>query len=144
MEDLLKDACQIAILDHPEEGPGLVCRPYVTESLSILLPKSHPLASREGLYLSELEGITMLVYAHLGIWQKLLDEKMQHVHFIVQQDRASFNELISASQLPCFSTNLSVQSAAVLENRVAVPILDPEAQICFYLCVKKKNQKLLA
>ena len=85
----------------------------------------------------------MLIYAHLGIWQKLHDERMQKIHFIVQQDRTAFNELISASQLPCFSTNLSVQSAAVLENRVAVPILDPEAQIRFYLCAKKKNRKYI-
>lgn len=143
LEDLQKDTCQIAILDHPEESPGLNCRPYVAESLSILLPKHHPLASKSGLYLSDLDGITMLVYAPLGIWQKLHDERMQKIHFIVQQDRTAFNELISASQLPCFSTNLSVQSAAVLENRVAVPILDPEAQIRFYLCAKKKNRKYI-
>ena len=60
LEDLQKDTCQIAILDHPEESPGLNCRPYVAESLSILLPKHHPLASKSGLYLSDLDGITML------------------------------------------------------------------------------------
>ena len=143
LDDLKKDVCQIAILDHPVDEAGLICRPYVAESLSILLPKHHPLASKSGLYLSDLDGITMLVYAHLGIWQKLHDDKMQQIHFIVQHDRTAFNELISASQLPCFSTNLSIQFTQAAENRTAVPILDPEAQIRFYLCAKKKNRKYI-
>ena len=137
LEDLKEDRCQYAILDHQPDEPGIVCKPYVKEQLAIMLPKHHPLASHDSLMLADLDGITMLLFSDLGIWQKLHDEKMQHIRFIVQSDRTAFNELISASQLPCFSTNLTRRFVPTLEGRVAIPILDPEAEIQFYLCTKK-------
>ena len=84
----------------------------------------------------------MLLYSELGVWQRLHDEKMQDIHFIVQTQRDAFTDLINASVLPNFTTNLTQMHSAVLD-RVDVPILDPEATIRFYLCVRKEKRILL-
>lgn len=133
---------QVIVTDVPSQEAGILCREYVTEQLFVSLPPAHPLAKKKGLYLSDLSGQTMLLYSELGVWQRLHDEKMQDIHFIVQTQREALADLISASVLPNFTTNLTQQHSAVLD-RVDVPILDPEATITFYLCVRKDKKKLL-
>ena len=133
---------QLIVMDGPVSAPDVLCREYVTEQLQVSLPPAHPLSQKDGLYLSELAGQTMLVYSELGVWQKLHDEKMRDIHFIVQTQREAFMDLISASVLPNFVTNLT-KPQNNLPDRVHVPILDPEAGITFYLCALEKNKALL-
>ena len=142
LDGLRRGTYQVIVTDAPIREEGILCREYVTEQLFISLPPAHPLAKKKGLYLADLAGQTMLLYSELGVWQKLSDEKMQDIHFIVQTQREAFADLINASVLPSFTTNLTQQHSAELD-RVDVPILDPEATITFYLCVRKEKKKLL-
>ena len=130
------------MINRPVDEPGILCREYVTERLYVSLPPAHPLAKKDGLYLSELAGQTMLVYSELGVWQKLHDEKMQEIHFIVQTRREAFMDLVSASVLPNFTTNLTSGQSARLD-RVNVPVLDPEASITLFLCAPESQLALL-
>ena len=131
-------------LSRPWQEKDVLCCSYVRESLMVSLPRTHPLACRKELHISDLAGLTMLLSTGLGIWQELHDKKMKDVHFIVQSDRKTLHELISASDIPNFVTNLSSQYISyVPENRVAVPLMDPEATVQFYLCAAKKHKKLL-
>ena len=143
-EGLLNGTFQIIALSHPWEEKDILCHSYVRETLMVSLPRTHPLAERKELKIADLSGLTMLLSSGLGIWQELHDKKMKDVHFIVQNDRKALHELISASDLPNFVTNLSGQYISyVPENRTAVPLTDPEATVQFYLCAGKKHQKLL-
>ena len=143
-EGLLDGTFQMIALSRPWQGTDVLCRGYVRENLMVSLPRSHPLANRKELRISDLEGLTMLLSSGLGIWQELHKKKMKDVHFIVQSDRKALHELISASDLPNFVTNLSRQYISyVPENRVAIPLTDPEATVQFYLCARKKHKKLL-
>lgn len=132
---------QLIVMDRPVEEQDLVCRKYTSEHLCISLPSVHPLAQKQGIYLSELGGETMLLFSELGVWQKLRDEKMRDIHFIVQTQRETFRDLIGASALPHFFSNLTGVHHA--PNRTERPILDPEATIDFYLCACNKYRRLL-
>ena len=99
LDGLLREEYQLVILDAPAEQENVVCREYLTERLAVSLPPAHPLAKKEGVYLSELSGQTMLLYSDLGVWNKLRDDKMQGIRFIVQSERDVFADLISASVL---------------------------------------------
>lgn len=141
IDGLRNGTYQVIVTDAPIREDGILCREYVTEQLFISLPPAHPLAKKKGLYLADLAGQTMLLYSELGVWQKLSDEKMQDIHFIVQTQREAFADLISASVLPSFTTNLTQQHSAVLD-RVDIPILDEEATIRFYLCTKARYRPI--
>ena len=142
LDGLRSGTYQIIVADGPIQETGILCREYVTEQLFVSLPPAHPLAKRPGLHLSDLAGQTMLLYSELGVWKKLRDEKMQSIHFIVQTQREAFADLVNASVLPIFTTNLTQQNSAVLD-RVDVPILDPEAKIAFFLCVPERGRRML-
>jgi hypothetical protein len=55
----------------------------------------------------------------------------------------AFQELIKASTLPSFTTNLTSEPNSILSNRIILPILDKDAKITFYCSVKKENKRLL-
>jgi len=143
LDGLLSERYQIVITDAPVEQDDVLCREYVTEQLHISLPPAHPLAKKDSIHLSDLDGQTMLLFSDLGVWGRVCEEQMKHIRFIVQSERDAFVDLINASVLPNFVTNLTHSFAAALPDRVEVPILDPVASITFWLCALKKNRKLL-
>ena len=134
---------QLIITDGPIEKDGVLCRQFVTEHLYISLPPAHPLAKKDGIYLSEMAGQTMLLFADLGVWERLREEKMRDIRFIVQSDREAFSDLVSASVLPNFTSSLLKDFGGPPMDRVNIPLLDKEASITFWLCAMKKNKKLL-
>lgn len=145
LEGLQNGSYHLVLLDHPLEGETVLSKPYFREQLFVSLPPAHPLAQRESVTLADLAGQTMLLYSDLGVWHRL-HEQMTETHFIVQTERQAFTDLISASVLPSFTTNLTsilpAPSGSPPIDRVAVPISDEAATIQFYVCALKKNRRL--
>ena len=147
-EQLLSDLCtktyQIIITSVPIDEPGVLCRRYCEERLFLTVPPAHPMATRtDGIHFSDLAGETMLLFRDIGIWEKVVKEKLAQTKFILQDQDEAFTALLDASALPAFVTNLTVRYGNRRQNRVHLPILDPEAQITFYCSVLKENEKLL-
>jgi hypothetical protein len=83
----------------------------------------------------------MLLRSDLGIWQPLVDS-LTSTKFIVQKDWDAFEELISASALPSFSTNITHLASENDSQRVHIPISDREATKTFYISALKKNKAI--
>ena len=73
----------------------------------------------------------------------MVETKMSQTKFILQDQDEAFVSLIQASALPAFATNLTLDNNNRRQNRVILPILDPEASITFYCCVHESNRKYL-
>lgn len=87
----------------------------------------------------------MLLRSDLGIWQPLVNQLTQ-TKFIVQKDWAAFVDLVNASALPTFSTNITQQNtkeSTANSQRIQIPISDKEAIKIFYISVLKKNKAIL-
>ena len=61
----------------------------------------------------------------------------------MQSDRSILAELVRASNLPCFSSNLTVFRFCAAVNRVRVPLSDEEAFVTFFLCARESDRELL-
>ncbi len=104
------------------------------------LPKEHRYARRKSLSFAEMNGENMLLMPDIGFWSFVL-EKMPDSRFLTQNDRFSFNELIEASSLPAFVSNLSEKFSKVPEGRIYVPITDEDATVTYYLACKSDRKK---
>lgn len=109
-----------------------------SEKLFLAVPPAHPLATAHGLWLRDLAGQSLLLYSSIGFWYDLCQEKIPNPRFLLQNDMDVFNELVEASALPCFVTDVTLATAHH-ENRIAIPILDPEAHVTYYCTCKKEN-----
>lgn len=134
---------QMIVLTHPEESDTFQSIRWQNEHLYITLPPAHPLAGRDSVYLHELNGQTILLYSQIGFWYDLCMEKMPESRFLIQNEYDALGELVQASALPAFSTNLVCSEDDRHLNRVFIPVLDPEASVDYYCIIKKTSSTLL-
>ncbi len=120
--------------------------PYRRERLSVSLPAAHPLAREKELSFKDIDGLTMLQYRSVGFWFPICQEKMPHSRFLMQDDYATFREIVSSSSIPCFSTDLMRARTTVPDTRldsrqrINIPLTDPEIDITYVLVLKKENR----
>lgn len=111
------------------------------ESLMFALPKSHRYARRKSLSFAEMNGENMLLMPDIGFWDFVRTDKMPDSRFLTQNDRFSFQELVLASSLPSFTSDLAEKYSDVPHNRVCIPISDDKATVTYYLVCKPANKK---
>ena len=108
------------------------CIPYVEEDLLLSLPLNHP---------HDLDGQTMLLYSNIGFWHDLHMQKTPKTKYLLQEERLTFNEIVKASTLPSYTSNLSIKREGKMSDRVILPINEEEAHVTYYVVMLKKNKK---
>lgn len=128
--------CDIGILPFSYDSPDLCSKPYLSESLSVCIPLSHPLASRPKLTFSDLNGFNCLLRDEIGFWTELCRDKMPASKFLIQTDASELDELIRTSTLFCFTTEFGNPSGGLFNNRAIIPVTDREANVTYHLIGK--------
>lgn len=137
---LANDVYQLIILPYEPDDADVSYVKIEEEHLMFLLPKDHPFARRTALSMSEMNGQNLLLFQEVGFWKDIVDKKLPDSRFLIQNERYSLMELIENSVMPAFTTDLANQYGTS-ENRVCIPITDPEVNISYYLVCKKENRK---
>ena len=83
---------------------------------------------------AELDGETLLLLKGNGFWRELWDRHFPRSQFLVQEDRAVFEQLASSSP-PYFVTDAPFH-AAPAPDRTVVPIRDAVAHATFHLLAR--------
>lgn len=135
-----KDEAQLGLTHTKPDENKYYFKEYGTESIFFALPKDHHYARRKSLSLREMNGENMLLMTDIGVWN-LVKEMMPDSRFLLQDDQFSFNELVQASSLPSFTSDLAIKYLGKPQKRVIVPINDKEATITYYLVCKKSKRK---
>ena len=141
LSGLDNDIYQLVILPEKPVGEAYFCKKCGTESLMFALPKGHRYARRKSLTFEEMNGENMLLMPDIGFWSFVM-ELMPDSRFLTQNDRFSFEELVQASSLPSFVTDLSQTYLHSSQGRIFVPISDPEATATYYLICKAEQKKV--
>ena len=74
----------------------------------------------------------------IGFWN-FVKEKMPDSRFLTQNHRFSFNELVQASSLPSFVTDLSEKYRITPPGRIYILVSDPNATVTYYLICRKES-----
>ena len=133
---------KLVILHEQPEDETLYWKKCGSEKLYLVVPQTHPLAKHEGIRLKDLEGQSILLFSQIGFWYELCKEKIPHPRFIMQDDFHTFGELAYASALPVFTTDYWIgRDEYVSDGRILLPILDPEANVSYYLACAGKDKR---
>lgn len=120
--------------------PTLESKFAFTENLYITIPKSHFLSGmKNGVHFKEIDGQSFLVAENLGILDKIVAKNLPKSKFFPQA-MENLYEIINASTIPNFSTNLTLPVRAEI-NRISLPILDDDATMNFYITYKKQDKQ---
>lgn len=125
--------CDMGIVPFPVQGLPFALKPFMREKLFVCLKDDHELAHRASVRFADINGFNYLIRSELGFWDRLCREQMPSSRFLVQNNEFEFDELVRASSLPCFATDVSLRASAVPQGRVIIPISDEAATVTFYL-----------
>ena len=141
LRGLQQGTYQMIILNHRLEDEALRCHPCGSEHLYVRLSPNHALADREEVRFSDLNGESFLMVKEVGFWDSIVRENMPESRFLLQDDTAALSELILASALPSFATDLTLRIYGSVENTVYLPITD-EAALTHYYCYCKTGDEM--
>lgn len=139
LSSLCNDSYQMIVLPEKPDENQYFSKACGHETLMFALPKGHRYAKRKKLSFSDINGENMLLMPDIGFWAFVMD-KMPDSRFLTQSDRFSFNELVQASSLPSFVTDLSERYRETPPGRIYVPISDDDATVTYYLVCKQEKE----
>ncbi len=131
---------QIIITPDEINDKELICIPYLEEDLYLSLPLNHHLKDRKEVCFKDLDGETMLLYSNIGFWHDLHIRKTPNTKYLIQDERLTFNEIVKATMLPSYTSNLSIKREGKINNRIIIPLSDDEAHVTFYLVMFKHDK----
>lgn len=142
-KDLADRKCQLLITPYPLDDPEIKCVKFIKEKLLLYVPRNHRLASYKEISLSDLKGETMLLYSDIGFWHNMHKTKTPETKYIFQKEYDTMSELIKASSLPSFVSNitLKMRDEMNIPQRIAIPIKDSEAKVTFFCCWNRSDNK---
>ena len=132
---------QLIITPEQVDDSQYDCIPYIEEDLLLSLPLNHPLTSKKEIKFHDLDGQTMLLYSNIGFWHDLHMQKTPKTKYLLQEERLTFNEIVKASTLPSYTSNLSIKREGKMSDRVILPIDEDEAHVTYYVVMLKENKK---
>ena len=145
--DLEHDRAQVIITTENRADERFYAREFFEEHLKVFLPKSHRLATRDYVRLSDLAGETFIMASSLGFWAKVVRREISGAKFIEQDDITDLRDIINNSTLPAFVTDYTEKAAHLpgLEqsDRVAVPITDKAVNVHFYAACRVELMRQL-
>ena len=127
MEAIEEKAIDLAVL------PFAYKQNQIQEELAIAVTAGHDLARLDSVSFEDINGYNFLLMDQIGFWNELVQEKMPASKFLIQSNRFEFEELAHNSTLPRFGTNLSQDREKIQDDRVVIPISDPEAHVHYHL-----------
>lgn len=133
---------QLAIDSHAADaGNGLLSIPFMREQLYLVVPRKHMLAQRGNIRFADFNGLDLLLRPDIGFWADVCRTMLPASRLLFQAGADEFDALAKSTDLPYFCTNISVTSVtAIPENRVAIPVTDPEATAIFH-CICRDADK---
>lgn len=141
INELKEQKYSMVITPFEVNDKELACYPYIEEDLFLSIPTDHPFQNKKEISFHDMDGETMLLYSNIGFWHELHMKTMQNTNFLMQTDRTTFNEIVKASTLPSFTSNLSIKREGKPKNRMIIPFSDEEAHVTFFLVMLKEDKK---
>ena len=120
-----------------------ISKEYFKEGLEVFVPENHRLSRRKAIHLKDLAGETFLMLSELGFWAEIKKAKIPGAKFITQEQSETLKDLVESSNLLTFITDIAQNSKNFVtyeqKGRVAIPILDREVNVTFYIVCKKEH-----
>lgn len=140
---LLNQEADFSITRRPLQLPGMASAPLMTEDLYLSVPETSPYADRTSVSFADVDGEAFLVFEQIGFWMDIARQNLPNSQIIVQKDRMVFAQLITSTDLLCFTTD-APENTSTTQGRVRVPIVDGDAHATFFLNARTDSPKQVA
>lgn len=142
IEGLKKHQYSLIVLTHPLNDSHYKSVELFEEYLYLSVPPAHPFALFQELTFEDLDGESVLLFSKIGFWNDICIKMIPQSHLLIQQDADTFMELTRLSALPIFRSNITLNREEQEQNRISIPISNPEAHVIYYAIYHKSHHDL--
>ncbi|WP_294580633.1 LysR family transcriptional regulator [uncultured Thomasclavelia sp.] len=139
IKGLRQENYQIIILNKKIKADDLAYKLWGSEQLYFTLPLDHRLANQDKISFQDIDGETLILYQNIGFYQELVTSLMPNTHFIIENNRNNFLNLLNRSDFVSFTTDLAMEEEGKINNRSIKEISDFQSIVPFYCYCLKKN-----
>ena len=133
---------QLAVTHDEPAGDMYHWKKCGHEDLFMALTPGNPLAFYPELHLSDLDGMSILLFTQIGFWANINKDKTPNAKYLLQIERDSFWELASHSDYPVFASSWHIRRGETLPGKVNIPLADPECHTDYYLvCLASEKDR---
>ena len=134
LRGLQKGEYNIIVLPRPLEQQGLCCQAYRSERIYLSVGRNHPLASRQSVSFTELDGQSFIAYGHEDLWTDIIRDKLPNARFFFQEDLDAIVSIALSSDIPTFSSDILLENVeSYRTERANIPITGMENRLTYYL-----------
>ncbi|BAQ24463.1 LysR substrate-binding domain-containing protein [Streptococcus troglodytae] len=134
---LLADQYDLVITHQPNRNDQLTYQTYFSETLSMRLPKSHPLANRSQLTFADLAGQNILLLSDIGFWTEMVKSQIPSANFLYMENTAAFTDVANMGTFPTFISTVAAPPKD--PSYKIIPLSERLATAQFYFLLKKAN-----
>lgn len=138
LDGLYANKYQMIVLNRPLEDKNCICHKTFSERLYYSFPPVNYPTCKEGVYFSEINGITMLMPSEIGFWRDVVKKYMPDSQLIEQNTNEEINTIAENSSFASFNSDIGIRYNILRPNRIEVPILD-DAAATYYYCICLKD-----
>lgn len=130
----------IIVLSYPLDRQDLFCQKYRTERVYLSVGRNHPLAARQAVSLSELDGQSFIAYGHEDLWTDIIREKLPNSSFFFQENLDAIVSIALNSDIPTFSSDIFLENVeSYRTERAYIPVSGMENELTYYLVCKSAD-----
>ena len=141
LEELRKGKIDLLITSEVLEDLDLFRAEMCEEHLYISVPEKHPLTKYFSLTYAQVDGMSFVMVDEIGIWKEVVKRQMPHSTFLLQDSVDALSEIVLASTIPSFATNITLQYLHATEtSRRYIPFTGKESSLSFSMyCLRDRK-----
>lgn len=128
---------------RPETETALYCRKWEEESLSLAIPKNHPLASREIIRDEDLVGQSLLLYRRIGWWNQIVKDRLSRTDFLSIDSETTFSNAASLGAFPFFISDHLINDISIAKPEQFVFRPAENMKVEYYLICPAADQSMV-
>lgn len=132
----------VALHELPESR-DIFCQHLVDENMTVSVKKDHRLAERSSITFDDLEGESLFAWGNVSFWNDTIRAHLAgKANLLFQTDFDTLDELITKTDFPAFSSDCMAEGGYVQEDRVDIPLDDPDAHASYYVaCLDAEKER---
>lgn len=139
-QGVLDGSIDLGITLNAHVVPALDSCWLMDERLAVSVPNEHPLAKKERVALSDLDGEKFLIRGNTGFWMGAFDKAIPNAEFVIQDSETVHERMLRTTTLLYFVTDAPHYSFD-MPGRTIVPIDDERAHATFYLIANRRGSE---
>ncbi len=139
IKGLKQNLYQLIVTSCDPKNSDFYTAKFITESMSVSVPKSHPFYNLEKITPKDMQGQFLIVYNEIGIWEDWIHDHFPGIHLMTVSDTDALRDAIGLGAALSFVSDYVANMGYHNKEQKIVPLDMEDKTITYFLSCRKKD-----